>query len=252
MMRCLINPSLWSADEITLAPDESHHLIRVLRIRPGEHVGLFTGCGHTAEAVYVAARQDRAQVRILPDTRREIPPPTRALTLIQAIPKHALMDGIVQKAVELGIGAIQPLITERVIIRLASDESEKRRERWQKIALEAARQCGAAWIPNVLPVQTLPAMAKELAHFNFCFVGSLHADAIPFREAATQARARLAPRGAASSIALVIGPEGDFTEEETLALRDAGAYLVAFGKLVLRVETAALYGMSLLRYEFAD
>jgi len=132
-MRCLIDASQWAADDIELAPDESHHLVQVLRARPGEQVGLFTGQGHTAEATFIAMRQKRALVRVLPATRRVTPLPAVAVTLIQAIPKHALMDGIIQKAVELGAQAIQPLITTRVIVRLSSSAAEQRRGRWQKL-----------------------------------------------------------------------------------------------------------------------
>jgi len=262
-MRCLIDTSQWAADDIELAADESHHLVQVLRARSGEQVGLFTGRGHTAQATFIAVRQKRALVRILPATRRETPPPSVAVTLIQAIPKHALMDGIIQKAVELGAQAIQPLITERVIVRLSAGdgrstgdgrsagdgrsdgETERRRGRWQKIALEATRQCGVAWMPSVLPVRSLPEITTDLARFDLCLVGSLHAGARSFREAVTKARMHLL-----KNIALIIGPEGDLTEMETAALRDAGAHLVSFGKAVLRVETAALYGLSLLHYEF--
>lgn len=246
-MRCLIDASQWVADDIVLAPDESHHLVQVLRARVGERVGLFTGRGHTAEATFIAVRQKRALVRVLPDTRHVMPPPAVAVTLIQAIPKHALMDGIIQKAVELGAQAIQPLITERVIVQLSSSAVERRRGRWQKIALEATRQCGVAWMPTVLPARSLPEITADLARFDLCFVGSLHANARAFRTAVTEARVPLL-----KSIALIIGPEGDLTETETTALRDAGAQLVSFGNAVLRVETAALYGLSLLHYEIQN
>jgi len=248
-MRCLIDGSQWALDEIELSPDESHHLVQVLRARSGEQVGLFTGQGQTVEATFIAVRQKRALVRVLPATRRETPPPAVAVTLIQAIPKHALMDEIIQKAVELGAQAIQPLMTARVIVRLSagdgqsSSAAEQRRSRWQKIALEATRQCGVAWMPAVLPIHSLPEIVADLAHFDLCLVGSLHADAHPFREVVTKAHPL-------KSIALIIGPEGDLTEAETAALRDAGAHLVSFGNTVLRVETAALYGLSLLHYEF--
>ncbi|MFH1969112.1 MAG: RsmE family RNA methyltransferase [Verrucomicrobiota bacterium] len=246
-MRCLIDASQWAADDIELAPDESHHLVQVLRARAGEQVGLFTGRGHTAEATFIAVRQKRALVRVLPATRRTTLPPAVAVTLIQAIPKHALMDGIIQKAVELGAQAIQPLMTERVIVQLSSGAAEQRHGRWQKIALEATRQCGVAWMPSVLPVRYLPEMMADLARFDLCLVGALHADARPFREAVAQARAH-----PVASIALIIGPEGDLTETETTALRDAGAQLVSFGKAVFRVETAAFYGLSLLHYELQN
>ncbi len=249
-MRCLIAVSQWSADEIELTPDESHHLVQVLRVKPGERVGLFTGQGHVAEGVFVALRQKLALVQVLSATRRITPPPAVAVTLMQAIPKHALMDGIIQKSVELGAQAIQPLMTERVIVRLSTSAGQlpgvaaQRCRRWQKIALEATRQCGVAWMPEVLPLRCLSATIADLAHYDLCLVGSLHADARPFRETMTQMR-----MSALRRVALIIGPEGDLTEAETTALRNAGARLVSFGAAVFRVETAALYGLSLLHYE---
>jgi 16S rRNA (uracil1498-N3)-methyltransferase len=253
MMRCLIDVSQWAADEIELSPDESHHLARVLRARPGEQVGLFTGQGHTVEAMFIAMRQKRALVRVMPATRRTTPPPSVAVTLIQAIPKHALFDAIIQKAVELGAQAIQPLMTERVIVRLSAGDcrsagaAEQRHRRWQKIALEATRQCGVAWMPGVLPVRSLPEITAHQAHFNLCLVASLSAMARPLRKVMMEARAR-----SPQKIALVVGLEGDLTENETMALRKAGAHLVGFGDSVFRVETAALYGLSVLHYEFQE
>lgn len=246
-MRCLIDASQWAADDIELAPDESHHLVQVLRVRVGEQVGLFTGQGHTAKATFIAVRQKRALVRILSATRQVAPPPAPTVTLIQAIPKHALMDGIIQKAVELGAQTIQPVMTARVIVRLSADAAEQRHGRWQKIALEATRQCGVAWMPTVLPVCSLAEVTGGLARFDLCLVASLHADARALREVMANARV-----SALKKIALVVGPEGDLTETETAALRDAGARLVSFGSTVLRVETAALYGLSILHYEMQN
>lgn len=250
MIRCLIDASQWAANEIELAVDESHHLLKVLRARPGERLGLFTGVGHTAEATLIGVRQKRARCRLLPETRRQTPPPESAITLIQAIPKHKLMDDIIQKATELGVQVIQPLITERVIVQLSESAAEQRHQRWQKIALEATRQCGRSWMPTVLPVQSLPEILPVIAHFDLCLIASLQAEARPFHEVVSQVSKR--PAGAPRRLALVIGPEGDLTDSETAMLKNAGAQLVRLGPAVLRVETAALCGLSLLHYEIEN
>ncbi len=154
------------------------------------------------------------------------------------------MDGIVQKAVELGVSAVQPLITERVVVRLGAAEAVRRRERWQKISLEAARQCGAAWVPDVRPPAFLTEWLAGAPAFDLVLIGSLQPGARPFRDAAA------AWRGAPPSrAALVIGPEGDLSDAETGALLAAGGVPVRFGSTVLRVETAAVAGLALLRYE---
>src|SRR5690606_1274920 len=116
--------------------------------RPGERLGLFTGRGHTADAELVDAAGARARLRVIAGTRRLAPPPAVSVTLFQAVPKHALMDGILQKATELGARAVVPLLTERVIVRLGPRDAARRLERWQTIALEAVRQCGRAWLPD--------------------------------------------------------------------------------------------------------
>ncbi len=245
-MRCLIETSQWPADAPELAPAESRRLLRVMRAQPGERVGLFTGRGHTADAVLEAASGGRARLRVIEGSRREAPPPAVSVTLFQAVPKHALMDAIIQKATELGVRTIAPLMTERVIVRLAPRDAARRLERWQAIALEAVRQCGRAWLPEVLPLRTLEAAAAAAAAtgFDLLLAGALGPEARPLREALEPVRGRPVLR-----LGLVIGPEGDLTEAEHAAFRAAGAVPVSFGPRVLRVETAALYGLSVLQYE---
>jgi 16S rRNA (uracil1498-N3)-methyltransferase len=246
MTRCFVESAQWPLPEIRLTPEESHHL-RVLRARLGDRIELLTGQGHIAQAEIVDQRRNQVHVRVLPETRHAAPPPTVILTLIQAIPKHALMDWIIEKATELGLAVLAPVISERVIARPMAAECGRRRERWQKIARAAARQCGTAWLPTVDAIRPLSEALREMHRFDLCCVGSLHAQARPFRAVVSEVKVRRPRR-----IALVIGPEGDLTDAEYEALRDAGASLVSFGRRVLRVETAALYGLSLLNYEFAE
>lgn len=246
-MRCFVDESQWDLPEIALAPEESHHLLKVLRARLGCRLGLFSGCGHSAEAELIAVQHGRALVRVFPQTRRVLPAPAISYTLVQALPKHTLMDWIVQKSVELGVAALVPLLTERVVARLAPAEAERRVARWRKIAREAARQCGVFWEPQIASLQTVDALPPLIRKMDVCFLGSLRADALPFRRAAGAVRAQ-APR----KLGFIIGPEGDLADAEYDACIAAGARAVSFGARVLRVETAALYAMSLLDYEFAQ
>lgn len=245
--RCFLAADAWAAGEAPLAPEESRHLLRVLRSRPGDPVTVFDGCGRRAPARLVAAgRGGLARLRLDLAAAETQPPPPVRIILAQALPKHNLMDGIVQKAVELGAAAVLPLLTERVVAAGDAARQAAKTARWRKIAREAARQCGVDWIPEVRTPAALPALSAEIRACHRCFIGALTPGAAPFRQAA--AAARPAPPGAA--LMIVIGPEGDLAPSEIEQLQSAGGIPVSFGAAVLRVETAALYGLSLMHYEF--
>lgn len=152
------------------------------------------------------------------------------------------MDLIVEKATELGAADIVPVLSEHAVARPDPARCRAREERWQRIAAGAARQCGAAWIPRVHPVLPLPealVLGTECELFVF---GSLASGARPLRDVMrSAARVR--------SVALLVGPEGDLAPGEADRAEAAGGVPVWFGPLVLRVETAALFGLSVLAYE---
>lgn len=245
MTRCFVNPAQWNQPEISLSPEESHHLLSVLRAGRGKQITLFNGQGQVATGRLLGTKKGQVRVKILEDTRHNVPHPSVSITLIQAVPKHSLMDFIIQKATELGVSAIAPVLTERVIVRWTDREIQKRHTRWQRIALEAVKQCGLNWFPDIQPAVPLSDLLPQLSLFDQCIVASLHQKARPFREVINTMN-----RKTIKTIALVIGPEGDLAEHETKAMLSAGAVLARFGPNILRVETAALYGLSLLTYEF--
>lgn len=245
MYRSFVSPAQWLQAEVTLSPEDSHHAARVRRIRIGELIELCDGQGQTAEAEVTAIAPGRVRVTIREETRTNTPCPAAAITLIQALPKHDRLELIIQKATELGIQAIQPVLTERVVVRPRAADAVQRLARWQKIALEAAKQCGVSRLPEIHPLRPLADLESAVAGFDLCWVASLQSVAVPFRTALGQAHSTPGRR-----VALVIGPEGDLTEPETLFLQKAGGRLVSFGPLVLRVETAALYGLSVLKFVF--
>lgn len=247
MYRCFVPPAQWRQAEATLSPEDSHHAARVRRLRIGELIELCDGQGRTAQAAVTAIGPGRIRVTIREDTRVNTPCPAVAITLIQALPKHDRLEWIIQKATELGIQAIQPVLTERVVVRPRAADATQRLARWQKIALEAAKQCGVSRLPEIHPLQSLADLGPVVAGFDFCYVASLGPQAQAFRAAVENAR-----RSGPTRLALVIGPEGDLTDKETQLLREAGGRLVSFGRLILRTETAALYGLSVLKFAFGE
>jgi len=229
-----------SADLIALSPDESHHLARVLRVEAGQELTLFDGCGTRAEGVVDSVSKKEVVVRVL--QRNQIPKPAVDITLIQALPKPDRFEVVLQKATELGVRQIQPVLSRHTINR--SKEADKQHERWNTIVRNAAQQCNTAWLPEIKPLAPLAAVFSTLGQQDLVLIGSLHPNARPLRQVFQEL-----DRSTIKTAALLIGPEGDFTEEEVESAVAAGAVPVTFGSQILRTETAAIFGLSILTYE---
>lgn len=260
MHRCFIEPTEWKNNRLRLSAEEDHHLLNVLRVRNGDIVTVFDGRGKEAPArVLIRPRGDveRKETRgaghqkggcVLLDVigePRVMPAASPRLTLAQSLPKAGKMDFIIEKAVELGASSVIPVITERVVARPDAQREKDRLERWRRIAVSAARQCGVNWVPEISPVAGFEDIAGRLRDYDLFLLGSLAPSARGLRQALREARLKNP-----AEICILIGPEGDFTPDETESAMNAGAMPVSFGPLTLRVDTAALYALSVLVYEF--
>ena len=239
MHRCLVQPDQLLADACALGRDEARHLQTVLRVKPGERVTLFDGRGHTRLAVVSAAEKHglslTADAPVQEHARHRC-----HITLFACISKGSRMDWTVEKAVELGVGTIVPVISDRTVVRLTADEGIAKATRWSRVAEEAARQCGAAWLPAIAPPAPFKACLPLVPRVTPVFVAALTPAAKPLREALS-AYASPPPHAG-----WFVGPEGDFTAAELDALLAAGAAPVSLGQQVLRAETACLYGLCAL------
>ena len=244
-MRCYVEPEQWSSDRISLSDEESHHAAHVLRGEVGQPITVFDGRGREATATIDEVVRGRVTVRVLQQTTKARPPV--AITLIQAVPREQKMDFVLQKATELGVATIFPVVTDHAVVRLKHGEDEGKIHRWEKIILNAAKQCGAAWLPEVKPVESLVDLLPRLPKQDVIITCSLEPDALPLREVIETCRP-----ARPLSIACLIGPEGDFSMRELTAARKAGGRPASLGDAVLRVETASIYVLSVLRYEFLD
>lgn len=245
MHRFYMPPERCAGDVLRLDGREAHHAAAVLRLRRGDPVTILDGAGHEIRCEIDNAT--RQAVTLTVRARIFVPPLPCQITLIQALPKGKLMDSIVQKAVELGARRIVPVLSERVVSHLDEDGAEARQEKWQQVAVEAIKQSGATWLPEVeSPVSVEECLARHES-FDLTLVGSLQPGRRHPREVLAEYRAiHNAPP---KSIGIWIGPEGDLTPEELSAIQSAGAQPVTLGRLVLRVETAAIYCLSILNYE---
>ena len=241
MHRCFVSPDAWKRDRLLLDDEESRHLVTVLRAGIGAAVLAFDGEGREADAE-VASLGKHAALRVLTEHPMR-PRLTPRVTLIQALPKGTHMDDIVEKATELGVAEIRPVMTERVVRRPGDDRAPKQVARWRRIAVSAAKQCGTPWVPAIhAPAPLAAALAAVRNEADLFLVGSLEPKARPAREILRAARTT-------ARVALLIGPEGDLSPDEYRMARESGAIPLSFGPLVLRVETAALYGLSAINCE---
>lgn len=246
--RVFCTPPAASATELTLSRDESHHLIAVNRARRGDTVIAFDGHGTEWTCEIVDDRKTAALLRIR--STAEKPRLLHAITLAQALPKGATMDAIVRKATEIGATRIVPLETERTQVHFESDRSERKLEKWQTAALEAAKQCGNPFLPEIASIQSLDAFLQTFASIELKLVASLHPGAQSLK---TILAAHLQAHGQPPrSAAWLIGPEGDFSSDEIARATAAGFHPITLGPLVLRSDTAATYALSILSYELQN
>ena len=228
-----------------LAADEAHHAIHVLRLKVGDMVNVFNGRGHEAQAQIAEITRDSVRLTILQHSGAPSLP--CHITLAQAIPKKS-MDLIVQKAAELGVTSIVPLMSERTLVKI--DEDAKRVERWRGIALDACKQCGNNWLPEIQPPQKARDFLNALGKFDLQLIASLQPDAKPLKQILSSTP--LLQHSNSPSVLILIGPEGDFTPAELSLAKSAGCLPLSLGPLVLRAETAALYALSILHHELQN
>ena len=231
-----------------LLGEEAHHCAVVLRAEPGDRVNLFDGRGTEILATLTHVSPQKVTYRI--DSRHSAPRPPGTLTLIQALPKNKSMDLIIQKATELGVTRIQPLLSERSVVRLNDQEAETKLEKWRQITIESAKQCGQNWLPEVLPARQAREFFQHRPAHQAAFIGSLQPGAKHFRHWLADITTQLGRPPA--DLAICIGPEGDFSPAEMASANSAGYLPVTLGPIILRSETAAIYSLSVLNYELQN
>jgi 16S rRNA (uracil1498-N3)-methyltransferase len=245
MHRFYLPPEHCAGAALRLHGREAHHALRVLRVKYGELVAVLDGIG--TEFLCTVENCARDAVTLSVSLKHFTPSPPCPVTLLVAVPKGKIIEDIVQKSVELGAHRIVPLLTERVATHLNAEAAAGKRDKWQQVAVEAVKQCGALWLPKIETPVTIEQFLARPERFDFSLVGSLQTERRQPRECFEEFQARHGRRP--QSAAVWIGPEGDFTLEELQAIQNSGAQPISLGKLVLRVETAAIYCLSILNYE---
>ena len=224
--------------QFQLAPEAAQHVAKSLRLKAGDAIVVFDGRGGEYDATITRIDRDRVDVKVgaFHDAGRES---GLALGLVQGLPEADKMDWIIQKATELGVAWIQPVICERSVVRLTGERAERRVAHWRRVAIAAAEQCGRTLVPEVRPTLTF---MNWIATPND----------VPRWLLAPEAPALAAQAPPPSPLELVVGPEGGLAERERELALDRGCEAVSLGPRILRTETASVAALAAIHALWGD
>ncbi len=247
MPRFFVNTEKIHEGTVTFTGNDAHHISRSLRMAAGESVTVCDGQGTEYQCELTEFLPDCVRATVLSSEPSRTEPPFRA-TVYQALPKGEKLDSIIQKSVECGACEIALFESERCIVRIKDGEKDKKGERRQRIALEAAKQCGRGVIPTVSAPVSYRQMLTRAASADlalFCYEGEGTESLVEVVRGykATQKTESL------PSVSIVVGSEGGFSESEAAEARKSGMKLVGLGPRILRTETAAAFVLGCLVYE---
>jgi 16S rRNA (uracil1498-N3)-methyltransferase len=231
------------ATEMFIQGQDAHHISRVLRLQVGDTIVVVAPDGQVGTAQIKGLTIDQVILHLQESIIEQKEAPV-AVYLAQGLPKSDKMDYIVQKAVELGVKAVYPVQMEHSVVQYDLAKKNVRRERWQKLSVEAAKQCGRTLVPVIEPIQNL---AELLAGLSEQIVVIMLYEG----EAAHGLKQVLREKPATSYL-LLVGPEGGFSAKEVTLCQEKGASIVTIGPRILRTETASLAGVAMIMYEYGD
>ncbi|MCX6838323.1 MAG: 16S rRNA (uracil(1498)-N(3))-methyltransferase [Verrucomicrobia bacterium] len=232
-----LSAAAWASPHLTLTHDEAQHCSRVMRKQPGDRIEIFDGAGRVAVCEITQVSKSEVQAQITTETRVE--PFQTAIHLFPALIKAEPFEWLLEKAVELGAASIQPVITERTVIHLDAAQTEKKLTKWRRHMIESAKQCHTPFVPELKAPIAFAASLKVQADMKL----------IPALSEHTRTLKQALPASKPASVAVLIGPEGDFTNEEETQAFSAGFVPITLGALVLRAETAAIATLAILGHE---
>lgn len=229
----------FSPESMLQLDDKASHHLKVLRSEVGDEVILFNGQGGEYQSVITRMDKKSVEVRVKAFAAKEVESPLH-IHLAQGMARGEKMDLIVQKAVELGVSSITPLVTERCNVRLSSSREERRVQHWQEVAISACEQSGR----NRVPIIELPLDLSD-------WLASLSTDSLRFVLSPHVAK-KLPAQTQGKSIVLLIGPEGGLSDKEVGRALDHGFMALNLGPRVLRTETASLAALAALQTRYGD
>ena len=247
MPRFFVDPEQISDGTVTLTGNDAFHISRSLRMAVGEHITVCDAQGHDYECV-LSSFSDTVRAEIISVSDSVTEPPFKAI-LWQAIPKGEKLDSIIQKSVESGVHEINLFSSEHCIVKTDRASEEKKSERRNRIALEAAKQCGRSIIPKVNPTRPFSEMLREAARADLCLFCYEADGTLPLGKILNE----FAEKNNVTekfTVSVIVGSEGGFSEREAQCAKDAGLTLTGLGTRILRTESAAPFVLASLVCRF--
>ena len=234
------------ADTIEITGSDAHHLMHVMRAKPGDEMVVVDDAGQTARMAMTAFTAETVTMQLMEHLDANTEPPID-ITLAQCLLKGDKMEFVVQKAVELGAARVVPLKSQNCVVRYEAKKAAQRQQRWQKIADEACKQCGRTSLIEVaalMDIEKYIAQLPENACLLFCYENET--------QQGIKATLREAEARGVHDFVVLIGPEGGFSLAEAEATLRAGGHSVTLGPRILRAETAAVAALTVVQYENGD
>ncbi len=248
MHRFFVEPEQIIGANAVIAGNDAHHIADVLRLVPGEPIVVCDGEGYEYQGDIVKCGRDEVTARITLVLKSQAEPPARVI-LAQGVPKKAeALELVIQKATELGVSRLVPLVTERTVARPKEDKLKNRWTRWNRIALEAAKQCRRAKVPVVDLPMTLGEFLDSIPRDALCIIPYEMEKSVGIREVLQWELEKHYSR----TVVILIGPEGGFSAREVDEARRSGAVPVSMGPRILRTETAGITALGIVLYELGD
>lgn len=238
--RIFSRQTLVSGTTVALSSRAAGHISRTLRLTVNDHIILFDGSGQDFDAVITASSNHRTNV-LVGDRRESIKESLLEVSLLQGLCRNNRMDSVMQKATELGVHRIQPVIVERCVVKLERDRSEKKLLHWHHIAISAAEQCGRSMLPDIFVPISLPEAIEKYQDTALRLMLDPTSE-LDFRGLPAATR----------NIALLVGPEGGLTDAEQNLARGAGFRPTRLGPRIMRTETAPVVALGILQFLLGD
>ncbi|MFH1753793.1 MAG: 16S rRNA (uracil(1498)-N(3))-methyltransferase [Candidatus Omnitrophota bacterium] len=244
MSRFYINPGDKKGDRIHVGGKEAHHILDVMRLKVGDPVTAFDGAGGQYKGVIDEVGNKSLVIKII-ESLVDKSSKGYSLTLAQAIPRKEKVDYIIQKAAELGVDSVIPMITNRTVVKIKGDKASAKLQRWEKISREAAKQCGRGTLLKIEKPSRFTKILSRAGSYDLAIMPSVG-------HVAKKSLKTLLSSFSGRSIIIFIGPEGGFDPSEFEAAANSGVNFVSLGKNVLKCDTAALSAISMINYALSD
>ena len=255
-----VNPENVRKDSLKIVGEEAKHIVAVLRHQKGETIDVVDGCGVHYRVLIQDLGKDYVEGKIISEIIRENEPVTH-LTLAQAICKGVRMDFLIEKATEIGVSSIIPIVTEKNVVKISKIAEEngsvspvvkRKTERWRRLAIASMKQSLRSILPDIQNPTKFDDLLPRIKAFDLSLIASLEEGAKSLKECDALKKRLRNRKGALRNVLIMVGPEAGFTEKELSKAKSFGAIPITLGAKRLRTETAGIVFSSLVLYELED